>query len=107
MLAPRSAARRQRGCGCAPAHPALHPPSPARPLTVCTPTPYAPRTPPPGVMVEGETFTIEPILTLGLGAVGEWPDGWTSATADRSIAAQFEHAVLVTKDGAECLTAYE
>jgi methionyl aminopeptidase len=60
-----------------------------------------------GAMVEGETFTIEPILALGVGAVREWPDGWTSVTVDRSIAAQFEHAVLVTKDGAECLTAYE
>lgn len=60
-----------------------------------------------GRMVEGETFTIEPILTLGHGAVREWPDGWTSVTVDRSIAAQFEHAVLVTSTGVEVLTQYE
>ncbi len=60
-----------------------------------------------GRMVEGETFTIEPILTLGHGAVREWPDGWTSVTVDKSIAAQFEHAVLITSTGAEVLTQYE
>jgi len=33
-----------------------------------------------------------------------WPDGWTAATADGKRAAQFEHTLLVTRDGAEVLT---
>ncbi len=31
-------------------------------------------------------------------------DGWTLKTADGSLAAQFEHTVLITDDGAEILT---
>ncbi|KAF9677321.1 hypothetical protein SADUNF_Sadunf08G0095700 [Salix dunnii] len=36
----------------------------------------------PGVMVEGETFTIEPILTIGSTECITWPDNWTTLTAD-------------------------
>jgi methionyl aminopeptidase len=31
-------------------------------------------------------------------------DGWTIKTADRSLAAHFEHTVLITETGAEILT---
>ena len=31
-------------------------------------------------------------------------DGWTISTRDGSLAAHFEHTVLVTEDGAEILT---
>ena len=31
-------------------------------------------------------------------------DGWTITTKDGSLAADFEHTVLITKDGAEILT---
>jgi methionyl aminopeptidase len=31
-------------------------------------------------------------------------DGWTVVTADGSLSAQFEHTVLVTRDGVEILT---
>jgi methionyl aminopeptidase len=31
-------------------------------------------------------------------------DGWTIKTADGSLAAHFEHTVLVTEDGVEILT---
>lgn len=61
----------------------------------------------PGRMVEGETFTIEPILTLGSIDCIEWPDNWTTLTDDGSPAAQFEHTILITKTGAEILTKYE
>ncbi|KAI3876228.1 hypothetical protein MKW92_014358 [Papaver armeniacum] len=61
----------------------------------------------PGRMVEGETFTIEPILTLGSIECIEWPDNWTTLTDDGSPAAQFEHTILITKTGAEILTKYE
>ncbi|EOY02133.1 hypothetical protein QUC31_013420 [Theobroma cacao] len=58
----------------------------------------------PGVMVEGQTFTIEPILTLGGIECVTWPDNWTTLTADGSPAAQFEHTILITRTGAEILT---
>ncbi|KAJ7954062.1 Methionine aminopeptidase [Quillaja saponaria] len=58
-----------------------------------------------GCMVEGETFTIEPILTMGSSIECKtWPDNWTTLTADGSPAAQFEHTILITRTGAEILT---
>ncbi|KAL0446915.1 UNVERIFIED_CONTAM: Methionine aminopeptidase 1B, chloroplastic [Sesamum latifolium] len=59
-----------------------------------------------GHMVEGQTFTIEPILTLGTTECITWEDNWTTLTADGSPAAQFEHTILITKTGAEILTKY-
>ncbi len=53
----------------------------------------------------GQTFTIEPILTLGSRHHSPWPDGWTLVTSDLSLAAQFEHTLLITEGGAEVLTA--
>lgn len=58
----------------------------------------------PGRMVEGQTFTIEPILTLGSIDCVAWDDNWTTLTADGSLAAQFEHTLLITRTGAEVLT---
>ncbi|KAJ1698043.1 hypothetical protein LUZ63_006555 [Rhynchospora breviuscula] len=58
----------------------------------------------PGRMVEGQTFTIEPILTTGSTRHVMWDDGWTALTADGSLAAQFEHTILITKSGADILT---
>ncbi|KAK4773916.1 hypothetical protein SAY87_028935 [Trapa incisa] len=57
-----------------------------------------------GCMVEGQTFTIEPILTMGSIECVTWPDNWTTLTADGGIAAQFEHTILITRRGAEILT---
>ncbi|GER29865.1 methionine aminopeptidase [Striga asiatica] len=59
-----------------------------------------------GHMVEGQTFTIEPILTLGTTDCITWEDNWTTLTADGSPAAQFEHTILITRTGAEILTKY-
>ncbi|OMO90208.1 hypothetical protein CCACVL1_07464 [Corchorus capsularis] len=58
----------------------------------------------PGVMLEGQTFTIEPILTMGSIECITWPDNWTTVSADGSPAAQFEHTILITRTGAEILT---
>ncbi|KAL9423425.1 hypothetical protein AB3S75_035501 [Citrus x aurantiifolia] len=58
----------------------------------------------PGCMVEGQTFTIEPILTMGSIECITWPDNWTTLTADGNPAAQFEHTILITRTGAEILT---
>jgi methionyl aminopeptidase len=57
-----------------------------------------------GVMVPGMIFTIEPLLCEGDSAYFVWPDKWTCATVDGSRAAQFEHTVLITQDGAKILT---
>nr|CAD1819141.1 unnamed protein product [Ananas comosus var. bracteatus] len=59
-----------------------------------------------GRMVEGQTFTIEPILTMGSIECVTWDDGWTTVTADGGRAAQFEHTILITRTGAEVLTKF-
>jgi methionyl aminopeptidase len=55
-------------------------------------------------MEVGMTFTIEPMLTLGVVSYDIWSDGWTAVTKDHKRTAQFEHTVLVTEDGHEILT---
>jgi len=58
-----------------------------------------------GVLLQpGDTIAIEPMATLGGGKVAELDDGWTYVTRDGSLAAHFEHTVLITKDGAADLT---
>jgi methionyl aminopeptidase len=42
-------------------------------------------------------LAIEPFLTTGKGHVLEELDGWSLRTIDRTIAAQFEHTIIVTK----------
>ena len=46
---------------------------------------------------EGVVLAIEPFLTTGKGHVFEEDDGWSLRTIDRTIAAQFEHTIIVTK----------
>ena len=55
-------------------------------------------------LVEGMTFTIEPMINLGKHHVKILKDGWTAVTRDRSLSAQFEHSVGVTEDGCEIFT---
>jgi methionyl aminopeptidase len=57
-------------------------------------------------LVEGMTFTIEPMINAGRKEVKDGPekDGWTIVTQDRSLSAQWEHTVLVTPTGYEVLT---
>ena len=51
------------------------------------------------------TFTIEPMVNIGSFEVATSNvDGWTVTTKDRSLSAQWEHTILVTKDGYEILT---
>jgi methionyl aminopeptidase len=56
------------------------------------------------VLREGMTVAIEPITTLGKPAIAEKSDGWTLVTVDGSWSAQFEHTILVTRDGCDILT---
>ena len=55
----------------------------------------------------GMVLTIEPMINLGAYHTELQSDDWTVLTADRSLSAQFEHTVLVTRDGVEVLTARE
>jgi methionyl aminopeptidase len=54
----------------------------------------------------GMTIAIEPMATLGDWHVKMHPDGWTISTVDGSLAAHFEHTILITNDGYEILTAW-
>jgi methionyl aminopeptidase len=57
-------------------------------------------------LVEGMTFTIEPMINGGRKEIKDGPekDGWTIVTQDRSLSAQWEHTILVTPTGYEVLT---
>ena len=59
----------------------------------------------PFIIRENMTFTIEPMLNAGSWRCEVWDDGWTAVTVDGGRSAQFEHTVLVTRDGAVALTA--
>jgi methionyl aminopeptidase len=56
------------------------------------------------ILEPGMTFTIEPMLTLGTYEWLMWDDDWTVLTKDGSWAAQWEHTIAVTDDGADILT---
>jgi len=58
-------------------------------------------------LVEGMTFTIEPMVNAGKKGTRLLRDGWTVVTKDRSLSAQWEHTLLVTNSGVEVLTAYD
>jgi methionyl aminopeptidase len=56
-------------------------------------------------IVEGMTFTIEPMLNAGTRFTKlSKKDGWTVTTKDRRLSAQWEHTLAVTSDGCEVLT---
>ena len=53
---------------------------------------------------EGMSFTIEPMINEGKYDVKILNDGWTAATKDKKLSAQFEHTIGVTHDGYEIFT---
>ena len=55
-------------------------------------------------LLAGMTVAIEPMATLGDYKIKTDLDGWTIRTLDGSLAAHFEHTILVTHDGFEILT---
>ena len=58
-----------------------------------------------GYLLEpGDTIALEPMTTLGGERIVTDKDGWTIRTRDGSLAAHFEHTVLITETGAEILT---
>jgi methionyl aminopeptidase len=56
------------------------------------------------VLREGMFLTVEPMINAGRYEVKVLSDGWTAVTKDRSLSAQFEHSIGVTKDGCEIFT---
>ena len=52
----------------------------------------------------GMIFTIEPMINQGGYETRTLKDGWTAVTKDKSLSAQFEHTIGVTKDGCEVFT---
>ena len=52
----------------------------------------------------GMVLAIEPMLAMGGHEIRTLSDGWTVVTADRSLAAHFEHTVAITADGPLVLT---
>ncbi len=59
------------------------------------------------ILQEGMVFTIEPMVNAGKKEIRLMGDGWTVKTKDRSHSAQYEHQIVVTKDGCEVLTIRE
>lgn len=57
------------------------------------------------ILQEGMFFTIEPMINAGSHeTLLSKHDGWTVTTRDKSLSAQFEHTIGVTKDGFEIFT---
>jgi methionyl aminopeptidase len=56
------------------------------------------------ILNDGLVLAIEPFLTTGRGHIMEGQDGWSLRTADRAIAAQFEHTIIVTQNEPLILT---
>ena len=52
----------------------------------------------------GMVFTIEPMINEGTWEAEMLDDGWTAVTKDGLLSAQFEHTIVVTKDGVDILT---
>ena len=58
------------------------------------------------VIKEGMVFTIEPMVNVGNWQVNVSKfDGWTTTTKDKSLSAQYEHTLGITKTGCEIFTA--
>ena len=56
------------------------------------------------ILNEALVLAVEPFLTTGVGRIVEERDGWSLRTADRTIAPQFEHTIIVTKNEPIILT---
>lgn len=56
------------------------------------------------VLRAGMFLTIEPMINAGKYAVKVLADDWTAVTKDKSLSAQFEHSIAVTRTGYEIFT---
>ncbi len=55
-------------------------------------------------LVPGMTIALEPMLTMGNPATEILDDDWTFVSADGSLAAHFEHTIIITEQGPEIVT---
>lgn len=69
----------------------------------CVPNHYDPRF--RAKLTDGLVITIEPIIAAGCGRAELQPDRWTIRTGDRSLAAHYEHTVVIMNDAPILLTA--
>ncbi len=56
------------------------------------------------LLQKGMTLALEPMVTAGNWQTKKDSDGWTVRTADGSLAAHFEHTIVITEGEAEVLT---
>lgn len=56
-------------------------------------------------LTDGLVITVEPIIAAGKGDAFLAPDGWTMKTVDHSLAAHYEHTIVITKHAPILLTA--
>jgi len=56
------------------------------------------------ILNDGLVLAIEPFLTTGTGRVVQERDNWSLRTSDNTIAAQFEHTIIVTRNEPIVLT---
>jgi methionyl aminopeptidase len=56
-------------------------------------------------LTEGLVITVEPIIAAGGGDAYLASDGWTMKTTDRSLAAHYEHTLVITRGAPLLLTA--
>ncbi len=57
------------------------------------------------VLTGGLVITIEPMLSAESATPVQEADGWTIRTADRSLAAPYEHTLVITRGAPLVLTA--
>lgn len=58
-------------------------------------------------ILEGMTFCLEPMVSMGSWKIRKSEDGQAYVTADGSLSCHFEHTLAVTKEGNEVLTKTE
>jgi methionyl aminopeptidase len=58
-----------------------------------------------GILTDGLVITVEPIINAGSCDIRECKDGWTIRTADRRLAAHYEHTIIVTQEKPIIVTA--
>lgn len=56
-------------------------------------------------LTPGLVITVEPIIAMGAGQCATAKDGWTERTVDGSLAAHFEHTIVITDKAPILLTA--
>jgi methionyl aminopeptidase len=56
-------------------------------------------------LTPGLVITVEPIIAMGQGRCAPADDGWTERTVDGSLAAHFEHTIVITGKAPVLITA--